>query len=154
MPANTSSRLAHVAVGVMVDKQQNILIALRRQNSHQGGLWEFPGGKVEQDETVEQALSRELYEELGLVFISGHPLLAVRHDYTDKAVLLDVWWVDSFTGQAEGKEGQPIKWVSPSALSDYAFPAANKPIITAVQQHFLNASVSWNRLKYLVESAF
>jgi len=139
MPANTSAKLVHVAVGVIVDKRQNILIALRPEASHQGGLWEFPGGKVEQNETVEQALSRELYEELGLVFIDGHPLLEVRHDYTDKAVLLDVWWVDSFTGQAESKEGQAIKWVSPSALSDYTFPAANKPIITAVHKRLLNA---------------
>lgn len=139
MASNTFTKMVHVAVGVILDKNQNILIALRPEDAHQGGLWEFPGGKVEQGETVETALSRELYEELGLEFISCRPLIEVRHDYTDKSVLLDVWWVDTFNGLAEGKEGQPIKWVSPSALPDYAFPEANKPIIAAVQKRLLNA---------------
>ncbi|ARN74729.1 8-oxo-dGTP diphosphatase MutT [Oceanicoccus sagamiensis] len=133
MTANTSAKLVHVAVGVIVDSQQNILIALRPEDSHQGGLWEFPGGKVEKGETVEAALSRELNEELGLTLISCRPLIEIRHDYPDKSVLLDVWWVDDFTGQPEGKEGQPIQWVSASELSGYTFPAANTPIIHAVQ---------------------
>ena len=130
---NGSSKLVHVAVGVIVDDSQNILIALRPEDTHQGGLWEFPGGKVEQGETVEKALSRELYEELGLGSIGCRPLIEIRHDYSDKSVLLDVWWVDTYSGQAEGREGQPIKWVSACALSDYTFPEANKPIIAAVQ---------------------
>ena len=133
MPSNTHPKLVHVAVGVILDSRQNILIALRPEDSHKGGLWEFPGGKVEQGEQVETALSRELYEELGLESISCRPLIEIRHDYPDKSVLLDVWWVDSFTGQPEGKEGQPIKWVNTSELPDYAFPEANKPIIHAVQ---------------------
>ena len=134
---NTSAKLVHVAVGVILDQHQNILIALRPEHTHQGGLWEFPGGKVEQGEAVATARSRELYEELGLDLIGCRPLIEVRHDYSDKSVLLDVYWVDHFKGRAEGKEGQSIKWVSPCALSDYAFPAANQPIITAVQQQLL-----------------
>ena len=114
MSSNSSAKLVHVAVGVIVDQHNNILIALRPEDSHQGGLWEFPGGKVEQGEAVETALSRELYEELGLESISCRPLIEIRHDYTDKSVLLDVWWVDQFSGEAEGKEGQPIKWPHPA----------------------------------------
>ncbi len=137
MSTSTSPKLVHVAVGVIVDDQQNILIALRAKDAHQGGLWEFPGGKVEQGESVETALSRELNEELGLESISCRPLIEIRHDYTDKSVLLDVWWVDTFSGQAEGKEGQPIEWVSSAALSSYSFPEANQPIIAAVQENLL-----------------
>ncbi len=137
MADNRSTKLVHVAVGVILDGQQNILIALRSEDSHQGGLWEFPGGKVESGESVETALSRELNEELGLESISCRPLIEIRHDYSDKSVLLDVWWVDGFSGQAEGKEGQPIEWVSAAALLDYSFPEANQPIIAAVQQSLL-----------------
>ncbi len=60
------------------------------------------------------------------------PLIEIRHDYDDKSVLLDVWWVDAISGQAEGREGQPIRWVDANTLGQYNFPAANKAIITAV----------------------
>ena len=123
----------HVAVGVILDSHQNILLALRPNSSHQGGLWEFPGGKVEAGESVEQALARELLEELGIHMTACRPLLEVKHDYADKSVLLDVWWVDSFQGQPEGKEGQPIEWVTPQNIEQYDFPQANQAIVAAVR---------------------
>lgn len=123
----------HVAVGVILNTEQEILIALRPEHRHQGGLWEFPGGKVEADENVEQALDRELFEELGLRVTASRPLIEIRHDYTDKSVLLDVWWVDRFSGQPQGKEGQPIRWVAFNELDNYAFPQANKAIVAAIQ---------------------
>lgn len=119
----------HVAVGVIVNEQQQVLIAKRADHLHQGGLWEFPGGKVESGERVEQALARELYEELGLQVDQPEALMEVRHDYGDKSVLLDVWLVREFSGVASGREGQPIVWAPLSRLGDYAFPAANQPII-------------------------
>jgi 8-oxo-dGTP diphosphatase len=134
-PKNT--KRVHVAVGVIVDSDQRILIALRPGHVHQGGLWEFPGGKVEAAEAVEQALARELFEELGLELNSCRPLTQVCHDYGDKSVLLDVYWVEGFSGQAEGREGQPIAWVKAAALLDYPFPAANQRIISAVQRALL-----------------
>ena len=122
----------HVAVGVIRDHAGNILISKRHRNSHQGGLWEFPGGKVEPGESVQSALRRELHEELGITVESTEALIRIEHDYSDKQVLLDVWWVTGFSGLEQGLEGQPLRWVSPQQLADFEFPAANVPIVTAV----------------------
>lgn len=134
MPNTVASKRVHVAVGVIYNPQSEILIARRHDDAHQGGLWEFPGGKVETGETVCDALARELHEELGIVVhtASCAQLLEIRHDYTDKVVLLDVWKVLEFDGEALGKEGQPLKWVQPQALPEYDFPAANVAIVDAI----------------------
>jgi len=124
----------HVAVGVIVDREGKILIARRSAQLHQGGLWEFPGGKVEFGESVQCALGRELAEELAIEVSCCRPLIKIAHDYADKSVLLDVWWVEGFTGKARGAEGQPIAWVGAGQLSDYQFPEANKAIVLAVQR--------------------
>ena len=123
----------HVAVGVIKDNQGNILIALRHKTAHQGGLWEFPGGKVETGETVKQALTRELQEELDILVKGMAPLIKIRHQYADKSVLLDVWAVTDFSGVPKGCEGQLIKWITTDTLQDYSFPEANYPIITAAK---------------------
>ena len=122
----------HVAAGAVFDDRQRVLICQRPPHAHQGGLWEFPGGKLEPGETIESALRRELVEETGINVISARPLIRVHHDYPDREVLLDVWRVERFTGKAAGHEGQPIRWVLPRELSRYRFPAANRPIIKAV----------------------
>jgi 8-oxo-dGTP diphosphatase len=122
----------HVAVGVIRGADGRILLSRRRDEAHQGGLWEFPGGKVESGETVQDALARELGEELGILVRRSEPLIEVRHDYGDKQVLLDVWWVTAFSGTPTGREGQPLSWVAPAALSEQAFPAANLPIVQAL----------------------
>lgn len=127
----------HVAVGVVLDSSGNVLITRRASGSHQGGLWEFPGGKVEQGESLQSALARELREELGIDIGRTSPLLEVRHDYGDKLVLLDVHLVWDFEGAALGLEDQPLAWVSPEALSRYPFPAANVPIISAIESRLL-----------------
>jgi 8-oxo-dGTP diphosphatase len=124
----------HVAVGVVVDGDRRILVARRPDHVHQGGLWEFPGGKVETGETVEVALVRELAEELAIEVVRCQPLIAVQHDYADKAVLLDVWWVDDFRGEAHGREGQPWQWIAAADLHTLSFPAANQPIIAAIEK--------------------
>jgi 8-oxo-dGTP diphosphatase len=123
----------HVAAAVIRGDDGRILIARRPDDKHQGGLWEFPGGKVEADESVEQALARELDEELGIRPSAVRPLLQVRHDYPDKQVLLDVWDVSAFVGEPHGAEGQPLAWVAPEQLGDYQFPAANRPIVAAAR---------------------
>lgn len=122
----------HVAVAVITDGNGQILIARRPENVHQGGLWEFPGGKVEPGERLEQALQRELHEELGIELKACQPLLEIHHDYADKQVFLDVWRVTAFSGEAYGREQQPIRWVAAEALADYDFPAANQPILKAL----------------------
>lgn len=127
----------HVAVAVIrrrcADLTQ-ILIAKRSRDAHQGGLWEFPGGKVEANETVQDALCRELEEELDIVVAPEalEPLIQIRHDYADKHVLLDVWFVDRFKGEPYGKEGQPLEWVATDKLHTFEFPEANLAIIRAV----------------------
>lgn len=126
-------KVVHIAVGVIRNAKGETLIALRPDAAHQGGLWEFPGGKVEQGESVPDALQRELQEELAITPTHVSPLIQVRHDYGDKSVLLDVWEVTRFDGIARGNEGQPIRWVSHQDLPGYEFPAANHPIITAAQ---------------------
>lgn len=126
------SRVVHVAVGVIVNAAGDILIAKRPDKVHQGGLWEFPGGKVEVNETLVKALQRELHEELAINVIATEPLIKIRHDYGDKIVLLDVHKVVRFSGEPKGNEGQPVKWVEPKKLHKYEFPAANRPIITAI----------------------
>ena len=129
---NTRTPL-HVAVGVIKDSEGNVLISLRHKSSHQGGLWEFPGGKVEINESVEQALTRELKEELGISVQVLEPLIKIKHQYPDLNVLLDVWTVTLFSGKPIGCEGQEIKWVSPEQLVKHSFPEANHPIITAAR---------------------
>ncbi|WP_432696300.1 Nudix family hydrolase [Marinobacterium sp. YM272] len=129
----SDSRLIHVAAAVIVDEQQRILIARRPDDKHQGGLWEFPGGKVESGEPVQMALSRELDEELGIQVEQARPLIRISHHYPDKSVLLDVWKVTGFAGTAHGREGQPVQWVSAGELCNYTFPAANRPIVKAAQ---------------------
>ena len=126
------SRTVHVAVGVIVNDDGSILIAKRPDKSHQGGLWEFPGGKVETGETLFDALKRELFEELAITVVETEPLIKIRHDYGDKIVLLDVQKVTRFIGEPYGNEGQPVQWVAPVQLVNYEFPVANVPIITAI----------------------
>jgi 8-oxo-dGTP diphosphatase len=123
----------HVAAGAVVDARGATLIARRPDHAHQGGLWEFPGGKVEPGETVEGALARELHEEIGITPERLRPLIRVHFDYSGRRVLLDVWRVEAFRGRAHGREGQPVRWVLPEELVGYRFPAANRPIVTALR---------------------
>ncbi len=122
----------HVAAAVICDDRGRFLIAQRPDHVHQGGLWEFPGGKLEHGESARQALERELREELGIKVGTARQLIQVRHDYPDKAVLLDVWCVENYTGVPAGREGQPLEWVSLDELAAYRFPAANIQIINAL----------------------
>ncbi|PKM12705.1 MAG: DNA mismatch repair protein MutT [Gammaproteobacteria bacterium HGW-Gammaproteobacteria-3] len=121
-----------VAVGVIKNPAGEVLIGLRHRSAHQGGLWEFPGGKIEPGETVEQALARELKEELAIDMTAGEPLMTLHHDYGDLCVRLIVWTVDRYIGLPESCEGQPLKWVKPSDLIHFSFPEANRPIISAI----------------------
>ena len=123
-----------VAVGVLVDDCGRVLITRRADHQHQGGLWEFPGGKIEDGESAFQALVRELNEELGVVATHAEPLLEIRHDYGDKQVFLDIQRVTAWQGEPRGLEGQPLAWVLAIHLKDYDFPAANGPIVEALQR--------------------
>jgi len=133
MEIQQQTPVLHVAVGVVRNGLGEILIARRHGHSHQGGLWEFPGGKVEPGETAWDALRRELREELAITVERAGPLIRIAHDYGDRRVLLDVWRVDAFSGQPQGLEGQPIRWVAADELPRLDFPAANRPIVAAAR---------------------
>lgn len=125
----------HVAVGVIINGD-NIFLTKRHQNAHQGGKWEFPGGKVEEQETVAQALYRELKEEVGIEILSAQALLVIEHDYGDKLVKLEVFLVDNYSNKPKAQEGQEQAWVNIDELTTLDFPEANKVIIKKLQQYF------------------
>ncbi|WP_016957123.1 8-oxo-dGTP diphosphatase MutT [Catenovulum agarivorans] len=132
------AKLVHVAVAVVMQQnngQKEVLIAKRNQHQHQGGKWEFPGGKVEQGELVTDALAREMLEECNVQVISSAPLIKIEHDYGDKKVVLDTYVIEQHTGEANGNEGQEIRWVDVNSLNQYTFPEANKSIINAIMAY-------------------
>ncbi len=131
--SNKPDNVVHVAVGVVVNRARQILVARRHESQHQGGLWEFPGGKVAPGETVQQALKRELLEEVNISIRESTGLLKISHDYGDKHVLLDVCYVSVFSGTAVGREGQPVKWIEVDELDKHEFPAANQAILAAIK---------------------
>ncbi len=129
-----------VAVGVISQKKKTqkakILISKRLAHLHQGGKWEFPGGKIEPGEDVLQALKRELFEELNIKIRNCRPLFCIPFSYPDKKVALDIWMVETFTGTPTGKENQQIKWVRPEELKKYKFPEANEFIVEFMSKFF------------------
>lgn len=148
-------KVVHVAVAVIERSNGDICIAKRADHQHQGGLWEFPGGKVEPGESITQALQREIHEELGVDVLAHSPLISVRYRYPDKHVLLDVHRVYQFEGEPHGKEGQPVVWCPKSQLKDYDFPAANKGILHALtlpQQVAILDPLSIEQIDHLVET--
>ena len=123
----------HIAVGVLIDAQGRALIAERRVGTAGAGKWEFPGGKRVSGETIEQALARELDEELGVQTGKLRPMLRFQHDYTARRVLLDIWQVLDWTGEAYGREGQTLVWCEPEQLLSYDLLSANKHIVDAIR---------------------
>ncbi|MHB8346925.1 MAG: Nudix family hydrolase [Acidiferrobacterales bacterium] len=122
-----------VVAGVVTDADGRVLIARRHAGSHQGGKWEFPGGKKQPGESAFDALARELAEELGIDVDTAHPFVSVRHSYPDRTVQLEVWRVSRFRGTAEGREGQSIRWVAVEDLDAFEFPEADRPVLRALR---------------------
>jgi 8-oxo-dGTP diphosphatase len=127
------SRAVRVVAAVLRDAAGRVLIAQRPAGKHMAGYWEFPGGKIGPGESSEQALRRELTEELGVSLHHCHPLLQLRHDYADRMIELDVFVVDEYAGEPAGLEAQALKWVPVSALAAHGLLPADQPIIEALQ---------------------
>ncbi len=127
-----TKKVVEVGVGV-IKRDAEIFITKRDESQHQGGLWEFPGGKIENGESVTEALARELKEEIGITVHGSQSLLDIEHDYGDKCVKLFIHIVEDFSGEATGLEGQASQWVAIDELHNWAFPAANVAIIKALQ---------------------
>lgn len=124
----------HVVAGVIEDARGRILLARRTAGRDLAGSWEFPGGKVDRGETPEQALTRELHEELGIQVHASTPLIAVPCAYPHKRIVLDVRRITAWSGHASGRERQALTWASPQKLGSYPMPPADRPVVAALRQ--------------------
>ncbi|MEZ9410157.1 8-oxo-dGTP diphosphatase MutT [Vibrio lentus] len=127
----------HIVAGIIFNQDKSqVFITKRPDDKHKGGFWEFPGGKVEVGETIEQAMTRELDEEIGIKVTEQSLFEHLEFDYTDKSLKFDFILVTDFEEQPYGKEGQKGEWVDLESLSQYAFPEANVPILERVIKEF------------------
>lgn len=132
-------KAVHVAVGI-IKRDNQVYLTKRADDVHQGGKWEFPGGKVEEHETLPQALARELKEEVGIEVnlnsVANNTFDTVVHDYPDKRVCLDFVLVNDFAGEPQGCEGQVGRWFDMAELTGIDFPDANKVIVEKLLVRF------------------
>ena len=126
-----SLRLVLVAAAALVDADHRVLIAQRPPGKAMAGLWEFPGGKVEAGERPEEALIRELREELGIETQAAclAPLTFASHGYDGFHLLMPLYVIRRWTGTPQPREGQALAWVRPNRLRDYPMPEADAPLI-------------------------
>ena len=111
-----------------------LLIAQRPAGKWQAGRWEFPGGKIEADESPRDALVRELREELGVEVQSAQPLGQFTYDYSDRSVEISLWLVTRFEGEPQGMDGQALRWVSADELPACDLLEADRPMIEPLRQ--------------------
>jgi 8-oxo-dGTP diphosphatase len=124
-------KLVLVVAVALIDADGRVLLAQRPAGKSLAGLWEFPGGKVEQGETPEAALIRELQEELGIDTWASclAPLTFASHAYADFHLLMPLFACRRWEGTPQSREGQTLKWVKPNELRDYPMPPADIPLI-------------------------
>ena len=118
-----------VAALIFSEDKQQILIAQRQQHQHQGGLWEFPGGKIESGETAEQALQRELMEELTISVENIQFFHQEKHSYPDKTVAIQFYHCTHSSGEIVAQQGQEWCWFAIEELAQLDFPAANRQVV-------------------------
>lgn len=119
-----------IAVGIIRNPQNQIFITQRAADAHMANKWEFPGGKIESGETPEQALVRELQEEVGITPIGATLFDKLEYQFPDRHITLWFWLVESWEGEPWGKEGQPGGWITLHASDAEKFPPANAPVIS------------------------
>jgi 8-oxo-dGTP diphosphatase len=120
-----------VTAAALVDRDNRVLLSKRPEGKSLAGLWEFPGGKVDSGETPEQALRRELKEELGIVVCETclAPFTFASHSYPDFHLLMPLFLCRTWDGEVEPQEGQEIVWVRAKRLADYPMPPADAPLV-------------------------
>lgn len=123
----------HIVAAIIFSRdKKEIYITQRHKDTHKGGYWEFPGGKVETNETAEQAIKRELIEEVGIEITEWAHFEHLNYDYTEKSLTFDFFTITAFKNTPYGKEGQRGEWVSIQSLHDYSFPEANLSVLEKV----------------------
>lgn len=124
-------KIVLVSAVALIDTDGRVLVAQRPDGKTMAGLWEFPGGKVEDGETPEAALIRELHEELGIDTRASclAPLAFASHSYESFHLLMPLFACRRWEGSITPLEGQKLAWVRPNALRDYPMPPADKPLI-------------------------
>lgn len=127
-------KILKISVGIIRNAQGEIFITQRAADAHMANKNEFPGGKIEAGETPEQALVRELEEEVGIVVKSAQLFDKLEYAYPDLHITLWAYLVESWEGEPWGKEGQPGSWIAQEALNADDFPPANAPIIAKLHQ--------------------
>jgi mutator protein MutT len=126
-------KVVEVAAG-LIYREGRYLIAQRKSGAHLAGFWEFPGGKREPGETLEECLRRELLEEIGIHIDVPIPFQIILHEYAEKTVELHFFRCRIQTGQATAIDCAKIRWVWPHELGDFEFPPADRPIIEALRR--------------------
>ncbi len=129
-----TAAVMHVMAGVLYDAHGRVLLAQRPAGKHLAGLWEFPGGKREPEESPSAALRRELREELGIELQRAQPLLQVPWQYGERRLLLDAWLVDQWQGTPQSLEGQALQWLAPAAVDAALLTPADLPILRTLQR--------------------
>ena len=124
-----------IGVGVVLKDSGEVLIDQRLNEGLLGGLWEFPGGKQEPDEAITHTIRRELLEEMAIEVSVDDKLITVDHAYSHKKLRFEVYLCRWVSGDPQPLASQQVRWVKPSDLADYPFPAANARIITALLEH-------------------
>jgi 8-oxo-dGTP diphosphatase len=127
-----SAKIVLVAACALVDADGRVLITTRPDGKTMAGLWEFPGGKVEDGERPERSLIRELKEELGIAVSEAclAPLTFASHSYPDFHLLMPLYVCRRWEGTVTALEGQQLAWVKPNRLRDYAMPPADVPLVS------------------------
>ena len=128
-------KMVLVSAVALIDVDGRVLLAQRPQGKSMAGLWEFPGGKIEQGETPEEALIRELHEELGIDTWASclAPLTFASHSYDDFHLMMPLFACRKWQGAPHAREGQVLKWVKPNQMRDYPMPAADIPLISTLR---------------------
>lgn len=125
----------HAVAGIIM-RDGGILVAERPEGKPYSGYWEFPGGKVEEDESSESAIKRELDEELGIKVIASNHWFEHLHAYPDKTVLLELWRVTEFSGEPHGQENQTLRWVSYEELLHLRLLEGNLALLSQIKSLF------------------
>ena len=122
-------KILQISVGIIRNAAGEIYITQRAADAHMAHKWEFPGGKIEAGETPQDAVIRELQEEVGITATSLQQFDKLEYQFPDRHITLGFWLVDGWEGEPWGKEGQPGRWVVQQELVAEEFPPANAPVI-------------------------